>query len=572
VADATRIAGWRRHWVASAAVIGTLAAVVVAALQLWLAWRAQNETVSASMLRYAAYAARTFGDGMEARFSDLSYRALAPVIGAGSEVGAAELPVERFARYMLRATREATPLTGDSLAGVFAITPAGPLPSTVTVHPIGTAATPAMLRALAAEALAADSEFSDLATGYLTAHDWHGTLMVVDAAWRRDSVGRAVALYGIVNDGHAFVGSAAGLIHRYALLLPPIAFRSDAAEPAIPEVAALNDAYVAVRVRAPNGALVYESANWTRPALQLSPFRARHAMAGGVTDPESGGFEVEAVLLPALRGVIENEAAARLSRLLLAGVLLVAIALAGVAVYGHKRRQELAHARERFVAAVSHELRTPLAQIRMFSEMLSNDMVRSPEQARRWLGVIHREAIRLGGLVENVLLFARGEAAGLRVAPRAADAAALVHDAVAAFGPVAAGREVTIRTETPPSAPMWADPAAVRQLLGNLLDNAVKYGPDGQTITVRVQTSATAADGEVALVVEDEGPGIPPAERERVWQPFTRLREEDGTRGGSGLGLSLVRELVVRQGGRAWVEDAAGGGARFVVTLPVAHA
>jgi signal transduction histidine kinase len=108
--------------------------------------------------------------------------------------------------------------------------------------------------------------------------------------------------------------------------------------------------------------------------------------------------------------------------------------------------------------------------------------------------------------------------------------------------------------------------------LGNLLDNAVKYGPDGQTITVRVQTSATAADGEVALVVEDEGPGIPPAERERVWQPFTRLREEDGTRGGSGLGLSLVRELVVRQGGRAWVEDAAGGGARFVVTLPVAHA
>jgi signal transduction histidine kinase len=252
--------------------------------------------------------------------------------------------------------------------------------------------------------------------------------------------------------------------------------------------------------------------------------------------------------------------------MLLVAVLLFSIGLAVVALVGNRRQRALANARERFVAAVSHELRTPLAQIRMFSELLSNDMVRSPEQARRWLGVIHREAIRLGALVENVLIFARGEATGLRVSPQETDAVALARDALGAFVPVANGRGVTLRAELPDRAPVWADPDAVRQVIGNLLDNAVKYGPEGQTVTLRVR-QREGPRGEVALAVDDEGGGVPRADRERVWERYTRLHH-DGTTGGSGLGLSLVRELIVRQGGRAWVENAPTGGARFVITLP----
>ena len=108
------------------------------------------------------------------------------------------------------------------------------------------------------------------------------------------------------------------------------------------------------------------------------------------------------------------------------------------------------------------------------------------------------------------------------------------------------------------------DPAAYRQILLNLLDNAVKYGPSGQTITVRL----ARVGGSVRLAIEDEGPGVPEGEHERIWGPFVRLTTTRHGPMGTGIGLAVVRDLAVRHGGRAWVENVARGGARFVVEMP----
>jgi len=111
-----------------------------------------------------------------------------------------------------------------------------------------------------------------------------------------------------------------------------------------------------------------------------------------------------------------------------------------------------------------------------------------------------------------------------------------------------------------------ADRGALRQMLINLLDNAAKYGPPSQTIRVRV----AGENGRAVVSVDDQGPGVPPRDRPRVWEPFYRLdRDAASAVAGSGIGLYVVRELARRQGGDARVEDAPGGGARFVVELPL---
>jgi signal transduction histidine kinase len=125
-------------------------------------------------------------------------------------------------------------------------------------------------------------------------------------------------------------------------------------------------------------------------------------------------------------------------------------------------------------------------------------------------------------------------------------------------GPVASG------------LPVMADRDALRQILLNLLDNAAKYGPVGQTITIG-SGEAPAANGErVRFWVEDQGPGIPAADRSRVWEPYVRLnRTAESITGGSGIGLAVVRELVILHDGSAWIEAAGvSGGARVVVELP----
>ncbi|MCJ7629460.1 MAG: ATP-binding protein, partial [Longimicrobiales bacterium] len=112
----------------------------------------------------------------------------------------------------------------------------------------------------------------------------------------------------------------------------------------------------------------------------------------------------------------------------------------------------------------------------------------------------------------------------------------------------------------------WVDPGAFRQILLNLLENAVKYGPPDQIVDVRLRKGAT---GTIQLLVEDEGEGIPEGRRQEIFAPYSRLeRDRDSGVAGSGIGLAVVRELARRQGASVRVEDSLSGGARFVVSFP----
>jgi signal transduction histidine kinase len=224
-------------------------------------------------------------------------------------------------------------------------------------------------------------------------------------------------------------------------------------------------------------------------------------------------------------------------------------------------------ARSEFVASVSHELRTPLSQILLFTELLRLGRLDDTAERTRALGIIDAEARRLIRLVENILQFSRRPT----VRPLTTESLPLgahVRDTVDAFGPLAAARKVTIDVEIPATIQVRGERNALRQVLLNLLDNAVKYGPEGQRI--RFEARHRVGAPEIELLVDDQGPGIPTADRARIWEGFERLERDDVPVAGSGIGLAVVRSLVARMGGRTAVADAPTGGARFIITLAAA--
>jgi signal transduction histidine kinase len=229
-----------------------------------------------------------------------------------------------------------------------------------------------------------------------------------------------------------------------------------------------------------------------------------------------------------------------------------------------RRHEQLARLREGFVSSVSHELRTPLTQIRMLAELLSDDKLRSSGERERAVHIIHREAQRLTQLVENILQFSRIRAAGAREELRDVDIDAALGEVVASFQPLAESVGATVKADAETGLVVQGQREGVRRILMNLLDNALKYGPAGQVVEVH----AAAENGRVRLVVQDQGLGIPEADRHRIWEPYWRLpRDVDTVRPGSGVGLAVVRSLARQYGGDAWVEAAPRVGSRFVVEL-----
>jgi signal transduction histidine kinase len=247
------------------------------------------------------------------------------------------------------------------------------------------------------------------------------------------------------------------------------------------------------------------------------------------------------------------------------GLLLITAVLVGGILYQLRREYALAGLRSDFVASVSHELRTPLAQIRMFSETLRLGRVRSQEERSRSLVIIDQEARRLTHLVENLLYFSRSERQGARIDAAPEHIAPLIRSAVEKFEPLAAARRVTVRTVLDERLVAVVDPGALHQMLLNLLDNAVKYGPDGQTVTITLE----GWGGYLRLKVDDLGPGVPVEARDRVWDRFWRLHRDRGSSvAGTGIGLAVVKELATMHRGRVWCDEAEAGGARFVIELP----
>lgn len=278
-----------------------------------------------------------------------------------------------------------------------------------------------------------------------------------------------------------------------------------------------------------------------------------------------GGWRVAATVRPEVAGslIIGGLPRSRLPFLL--GLLALSVGLAGVAVYQLRREGELARLRSDFVSSVSHELRTPLAQVRLFLETLRLGRYRTRDQRNWILENMDRETVRLTGLVDNVLHFSRAERGNTGGDLESVDVSEYVSHVVTAFAPLAAARRNQFVTDLEPGlvAPLHRE--SFRQVLLNLLDNAAKYGAAGQTVTV----SSVLAGERVRIVVEDEGPGIAACDRERIWEPFRRGERAIGSVAvGSGIGLSVVREIVEWHGGGVWVEDAAEHGARFVLELP----
>ena len=254
---------------------------------------------------------------------------------------------------------------------------------------------------------------------------------------------------------------------------------------------------------------------------------------------------------------------------LLLGLLTLTAGLLAVAVQQLRREHDLTRLRADFVASVSHELRTPLAQIRLFSETLLLRRVRSGAEAQRSLEIIQQESRRLTHLVENVLYFSRGERGAQRLALTPTRLAPVIEELLEAFGPLAHSGRSTIHLRIHHDVMAPIDSEALRQIVLNLLDNAVKYGGPGQNIAVGLDRR----DERAILTVDDQGPGVAREIRTRIWDPYWRQTSAASSAvAGTGIGLAVVRDLVRLHGGTIRVEDAPGGGARFVIEFPDATA
>jgi two-component system sensor histidine kinase BaeS len=217
-----------------------------------------------------------------------------------------------------------------------------------------------------------------------------------------------------------------------------------------------------------------------------------------------------------------------------------------------------------FLMSVSHDLRTPLTSIRGFAEALSDGATTDVTYAA---GVIGSSARRLERLVTDLLELAKLESGAFSLHSVTLDLSDVVSQAAQALEPAAAGLSLSIELETEGEALCVADPDRVGQVVANLVENALKFATSRVTVGTR-----RSGDGWLEAFVEDDGPGIPWADLERVFERLYQSRLSAGRELGSGLGLAIVDELVKAMGGRARAESPTGpnGGTRVVVVLPAA--
>ena len=225
--------------------------------------------------------------------------------------------------------------------------------------------------------------------------------------------------------------------------------------------------------------------------------------------------------------------------------------------------------RQDFVANASHELKTPLAVIKSTVETLIGGAVEDPEARTGFLDQVAREADRLADLIKDMLSLARIESGALGLEPRVVKLDKAITDCMERHHPRADTKTLTLVEKPPSDAPAdvaaWADPDALRQVMDNLVDNAIKYTPNGGRITVRWGATADT----VSFEVEDTGVGIPEADVNRVFERFYRVdKARDRAQGSTGLGLSIVKHLLQAMRGQVRVNSKIGKGTTFRVTLP----
>lgn len=237
---------------------------------------------------------------------------------------------------------------------------------------------------------------------------------------------------------------------------------------------------------------------------------------------------------------------------------------------------EAAH--DEALTAAVHELRTPLTAIRALAELMLDSPDMDPAERKGFLSIIVDETARLGRLVDGILDAAKLETAFAEWQMAPLDPAALLRDAAAVVRPVLAARGVGLELDLAPVPAIRGDRDRLFQVALNLLSNAGKFAPLGQG---RVTLALRAAPGGIEVSVTDNGPGIPAAEREAIFQPWHQSGQQSGQQSGhmpgaagdrpkgTGLGLPLARAIARRHGGSLVAEPAPQGGARLVLTLPL---
>ena len=224
--------------------------------------------------------------------------------------------------------------------------------------------------------------------------------------------------------------------------------------------------------------------------------------------------------------------------------------------------------RRDFVANVSHELRTPVTAILSAAETMDMALARDPEGAKRFLGIIERNAARLQRLIEDLLDLSRIESRELRLRPERFPFEPFATHLLGMFRERADKRKIVLRLEAPKKLDVDADRRALEQVLTNLVDNAVKYCPEGCSVTLRAEPLEGPVPG-VRLRVEDDGPGIAEKHLPRLFERFYRVDAgRSREMGGTGLGLSIVKHLVEAMGGTIDVVSVVGKGTTFDVKIP----
>ncbi|MFH1312592.1 MAG: ATP-binding protein, partial [Candidatus Eisenbacteria bacterium] len=232
-----------------------------------------------------------------------------------------------------------------------------------------------------------------------------------------------------------------------------------------------------------------------------------------------------------------------------------------------KRLKELNEIKSNFVATVSHELRTPLTSIRAYAETLARDLGNSPRETEiEFLKIIEEEAQRLSTIVEEMLDLSRMESGKVEMKKTEADVRKIVRDVFQVLSPAAHKKYIMLSAPTDGEAVKGLlDEGMIKQLLINLVGNAVKFTPEGGKVSIGIEDR----DSTIELCVEDTGIGIPSSNVKRIFDEFYQV-DSSATRqyGGVGLGLAIVKSIVEWHDGRIWVESDDGKGAKFTVSLP----
>jgi len=227
--------------------------------------------------------------------------------------------------------------------------------------------------------------------------------------------------------------------------------------------------------------------------------------------------------------------------------------------------RRLENMRRDFVANVSHELKTPLSAIKGYTETLLEGALKDEENALKFLQIIDHNANRLHRLIQDLLDLSRIESASYKLELEPIDVESLTKELKATFQKELEAKRIAFEVPISGVEEIWADESALRQILSNLIDNAIKYSNSDGFITLRIERLGTS----IRFGVEDTGPGIAPQHLSRVFERFYRVdSSRSRSLGGTGLGLSIVKHLVQLHGGEVWAESPPGSGASFYFTLP----